>query len=163
MLVGRMALFGQPQLAMRVGTDHPKGTATGTHVSNVLQRHSALLCLWVGMVGIEELFSRLASGVGLRKTRKSRSTFDFVGVKVSKSSVENMIDERHGKPSAKEKTGQEERVTRGSRVIRHMYSKLLNSGICLYLYRYYHGTYYSLYWKREERAATTLNTCSYQG
>ena len=49
---------------------------------------------------------------------------------MSKSS-ENMIDERHGKPSAKEKTGQEERVTRGSRVIRHMYS-----GLCLYLYRY---------------------------
>ena len=143
MLVGRMALFGQPQLAMRVGTDHPKGTATGTHVSNVLQRHSALLYLWVGMVGIEELFSRLASGVGtgLRKTRKRSTFLDFVGVKVSKSSVENMIDERHGKPSAKEKTGQEERVTRGSRVIRHMYSKLLNSGICLYLYRYYHGTY----------------------
>ena len=87
MLVGRMALFGQPQLAMRVGTDHPKGTATGTHVSNVLQRHSALLCLWVGMVGIEELFSRLASGVGtgLRKTRK-RSTFIMtIGVQVSRS------------------------------------------------------------------------------
>ena len=82
---------------------------------------------------------------------------------MSKSSVENMIDERHGKPSAKEKTGQEERVTRGSRVIRHMYSKLLNSGICLYLYRYYHGTYYSLYWKREERAATTLNTLQLPG
>ena len=163
MLVGRMALFGQPQLAMRVGTDHPKGTATGTHVSNVLQRHSALLCLWVGMVGIEELFSRVSRR---GKTRKRSTFLDFVGVKVSKCQSlqsENMIDERHGKPSAKEKTGQEERVTRGSRVIRHMYSKLLNSGICLYLYRYYHGTYYSLYWKREERAATTLNTRSYQG
>ena len=163
MLVGRMALFGQPQLAMRVGTDHPKVTATGTHVSNVFQRHSALLCLWVGMVGIEELFSRLALASGCVKRGRAGRDLCFVGVKVSKSSVENMIDERHGKPSAKEKTGQEERVTRGSRVIRHMYSKLLNSGICLYLYRYYHGTYYSLYWKREERAATTLNTCSYQG
>lgn len=160
MLVGRMALFGQPQLAMRVGTDHPKGTATGTHVSNVLQRHSALLYLWVGMVGIEELFSRLASGVGtgLRKTRK-RSTFDFLLRCQSVKVFSRKHDRRHGKPSAKEKTGQEERVTRGSRVIRHMYS-----GICLYLYRYYHGTYYSLYWKREERAQPpTLNTRSYQG